>query len=123
MKLKSDKCFWQFLSSNKRFATVAVALIFGVLLILIGSNSDALPEKSQITAEEGIAELCSMTDGVGECRVHLTYREDGGEERVYAVAIICEGADSVAVRERLTSLVCSLYGIGANRVEILKMKK
>ena len=123
MKLKSDKCFWQFLSSNKRLATVGVALIFGVLLILIGSNSDALPEKNQIAAEEGIAELCSMTDGVGECRVHITYRENDGEKTVYAVAIICDGADSVAVRERLTSLVCSLYGIGANRVEILKMKK
>ena len=123
MKLKSDKCFLQFLSSGKRLTPVAVALVLGVLLILIGSNKIEGAEKTTSASEIGIEELCSMTEGVGECRVHITYREDSGEELVYAVAIICEGADSVAVRERLTSLVCSLYGIGANRVEILKMKK
>lgn len=96
--------------------------MLGVLLILIGSNKTEVAEKATSATEIGIEELCSMTEGVGECRVHITYRE-GGEESVYAVAIICEGADSVAVRERLTSLICSLYGIGANRVEILKMKK
>ena len=123
MKLKSDKCFLQFLSSGKGFTLVAVALILGVLLILIGSNKAKIAEKSISPTEIGIEELCSMTEGAGECRVHITYREVGDEELVYAVAIICEGADSVSVRERLTSLVCSLYGIGANRVEILKMKK
>ena len=101
---------------------VGIALTLGILLILIGSKKPDAIQKSS-TDEIGIAELCSMTDGAGECRVHITYRENDGEESVYAVAIICEGADSVKVRERLTSLVCSLYGIGANRVEILKMKK
>ena len=123
LKLKSDNCFSHFLASNKRIAVFAVALIFGVLLILIGSNFASVDNESPNTAESSIAELCAMTEGVGECHVHITYREIDGEACVYAVAIICEGAESVAVRQRLTSLVCSLYGIGANRVEILKMKK
>lgn len=122
MKLKSDKFFTQFISSNKRLGVIGIALIFGVLLILIGSRAPSVQENAAKSAEESIAELCQSTDGVGDCIVHLTYREKDGETSVYAVAIICEGADSVIVRQRLTSLICSLYGIGANRVEILKMK-
>ena len=123
MKLKSDKLFSQFLASNKRYAIFGVALIFGVLLILIGSIRTTAADEATSSAESSIAELCEMTEGVGECRVHITYRERDGETSVYAVAIVCQGAESVAVRQRLTSLICSLYGIGANRVEILKMKK
>ena len=48
----------------------------------------------------------------------ITYR---GEE-VYAVAVVCEGADSTAVRSDITELLTSIYGIGANRVEILPLK-
>ena len=123
MKFKSDKNFSQFISSNKKLGVTVIALIFGVLLILIGNNGISMQENSSKSREESIAELCQSTEGVGECVVHLTYREKDGEEMVYAVAIICEGAESPLVRERLTSLMCSLYGIGANRVEILKMKK
>ena len=50
----------------------------------------------------------------------ITYSGDG---EVYAVAVLCDGAESALVRERLTSLVCSLFGVGANRVEILKIKE
>lgn len=123
MKLKSDSPFSHFLSSDKRLLLVGIALFLGAMLIFFGSNSPSGSDENQSTSESSIAELCEMTEGVGECRVHITYREIDGEQSVYAVAIICEGAESVAVRQRLTSLVCSLYGIGANRVEILKMKK
>ena len=60
-------------------------------------------------------------EGVGECRVMMTYYPDSNEERVYAVLVLCEGAESPDVRERITSLCCSLYGIGSHRVEIQKL--
>lgn len=123
MKLKSDNCFLQFLSSSKRLAVVGVAVAMGILLILIGRNGAFETGNKVNEGEIAISELCSMTEGVGECRVHVTYREVDGEQTVYAVAVVCEGADSVAVRQRLTSLMRSLYGVGSNRVEILKMKK
>ena len=47
----------------------------------------------------------------------VTYKN--GE--VYAVAVICRGADNPKVRERLTELITSMYGIGANRISIQKM--
>ena len=49
----------------------------------------------------------------------ISYRE--GE--VFAVAILCEGAESPKVRQKLTELVCSIYGIGSNRVTIQPLAK
>lgn len=71
--------------------------------------------------EARLADMCSEIDGVGECRVMITYSEDG--ESVYAVAVLCDGGDSVAVRERITELMVSLFGIGSNRISVLKIKK
>ena len=50
----------------------------------------------------------------------INYNEDGD---VFGVIILCEGAESVTVRERLSDLLSSLYGIGANRISILKIRE
>jgi hypothetical protein len=63
--------------------------------------------------------MCSLIEGVGECRVMMTYRPD--DEGVYAVLVLCDGGESVSVREKITSLFCSLYGIGSHRVEIQRL--
>ena len=65
--------------------------------------------------------MCSMTEGVGECRVMITYSADG--KSVYGVAVLCEGAESPEVRANVTELLASLFGIGANRISILKIDK
>jgi hypothetical protein len=49
----------------------------------------------------------------------ISYRD--GE--VFAVAILCEGAESPRVQKKLTELVCSMYGIGSNRVTIQPLAK
>ena len=90
--------------------------ILALALLLIGG----VGERSDLQSEEDrTAELCSGVSGVGECRVMMTY-DDG--DSVYAVAILCEGADSLSVRNDLTELICSLYGIGAHRVTILPLE-
>lgn len=91
----------------------------GLLLILLSTLS--VEEKTvNVGEEERVAEMCSLIDGVGECRVMMTYK-NAKEEEVYAVLVLCEGGESVAVREKITSLFCSLYGIGAHRVEIQRL--
>lgn len=85
-----------------------------LLLIVIGSGEDTTTEPNQ---DGQLAELCSSVDGVGECRVMVTYRD--GE--VYAVAIICEGAENPKTRERLLDIITSIYGIGSNRVTIQRL--
>ena len=117
MKSKLDSSFREFLSG--RGLQVGGILIIGIVLILLGGiGGDKATEKTQDT-EDRAAEMCSLMDGVGECRVMMTYYPE--EERVYAVLVLCEGADSVVVREKITSLFCSLYGIGSHRVEIQKL--
>lgn len=120
-KLRSDKGFLGFLSSESTALTPALIIILGIVLIFISGPRQGADYEASEGREEMAEELCSMIDGVGECRVLMTYRE-GGEE-VYAVAVLCEGAESVYVRERLTSLFTSLYGIGSNRVEIQRLNK
>ena len=96
-------------------------MVIGIALIFIGSLSTRTADNTTVnnTDEDRVAEMCSMIDGVGECRVMMTYTDD----EVFAVLVVCDGAESVFVREKITSLFTSLYGIGSNRVEIQQLNK
>ena len=120
-KLKSVGEIREFLFSEGNRIWLVSLMILGLILILIGNNS--ITEKSPVTQTEEmrVGEMCAMMDGVGECRVMMTYRPNSDE--VYAVLVLCEGAESVAVRDKITSLFTSLYGIGSHRVEIEKLNK
>ena len=123
MKLKSDRAFFDFLSGSGSAVRIGLVLILGLALILIGGLGGKANEKSPDTnIEERTAEMCSLMEGVGECRVMITY-SDAEKGEVYAVLILCEGADLPSVRERITSACTSLYGIGSHRVEIQKLNK
>ena len=114
--MKSGKSFIEFIKTEGGRRLLLIALC-ALILLAVAPNLGG-SEKGQVSEEERLAELCSMTDGVGECRVMISSDGDG---RVVAVALLCEGAESAAVRGRLTSLICSLYGIGSHRVAILKL--
>lgn len=108
--------FLAWLRGEKRlFLLVGVAVV-GLLLILLPS-ADFSPQKSGEVTD--IETLCGAIDGVGECRVLLSFGEDG--ETVTAVAVICEGGDRLDVRHRLTELLSSFYGIGYNRISVERM--
>ena len=119
-KLRSDKGFVEFIKRAK-LSSVLPIVILGVLLLLLSSafgSDDGEKEKSK-TGEDRLYEICSMVEGVGECRVMITYEN----EEVYAVAVLCEGAGSVEVRERIVELVSSLYGIGSHRIAVLELSE
>jgi hypothetical protein len=103
-----------------RRAVVLVVIVLAALCTLLYSRSSEKRDEGGIDTE--IAELCSLVDGVGECYVSVVL-VDGDEGRVYSIAVVCEGADSIRVRADLTELLTSHFGIGANRVSIVKMKK
>ena len=109
----------EFLSSLKPQVKIGAVLVLGLVLILlsgIDNEKVAEPEGEEARA----AEMCSLIEGVGECRVMMTYK-DSDEREVYAVLVICEGGESAEVREKITSMFCALYGIGAHRVEIERL--
>ena len=120
-KLKSVGEIREFLFGEGNRIWLVGLMLLGLILILIGNEQTG--EKIAVTQTEEMraTEMCAMMDGVGDCRVMMTYRTDSDE--VYAVLVLCDGAESVAVRERITSLFTSLYGIGSHRVEIEKLNK
>lgn len=115
--MKSDKGFLDFLGSGGIGLKVVAVAVVGILLIFFGSMDLSEQKNDTITAESRAEQMCSMMEGVGDCRVMMTYHPDD-TDRVYAVLVLCDGADSPMVRRQITSLFTSLYGIGANRVEI-----
>ena len=118
--LKFDGSIKDFLSEKPSRMKVIILALCGAILIMLGSLPKEETKANDAELEARVAEICSMTEGVGESEVMITYSDDGD---VYAVAVLCDGAESLAVRERITRLVCSLFGIGAHRVSILKISE
>ena len=115
--MRSEKGFFDFV--RRGGLKYALPMLFiGVLLLVVCTGFDGEKAEETVDEEARIAEMCSMTEGVGECRVMLTLDPDG---RVTAVAVLCEGADRAEVRRRITDMLTSLYGIGTNRISVLKI--
>ena len=113
-----------FIKKSKTARYAVLFIIVGLVLVIAGTvgfgKGRTNDEPASLTEEDRLCRLCSEVDGVGECRVMITFSSDG--KRVESAAIVCRGADSVSVRRGLTELVTSLYGIGANGVSLSKMK-
>lgn len=117
-KLNSGSRFFEFIRSQKSSLVMAALVICGAALLLIGVPEAKDSGVTAQTLEERVASLCSSVEGVGECEVMITYSE--GEE-VYAVAVLCDGAESAFVRSKITALASSLFGIGSHRITVLKL--
>ena len=115
MKFPSDNSFFEFLKTKRSSPMLLLPILALSLLLMVGAGRK---DEAPTDLDERTAELCSQVSGVGECRVMITYRDD----EVFAVAVLCDGADNIEVRKNLTSLISSLYGIGAHRVEILSLE-
>ena len=105
-----------FLKKNPSVKGAALVFLIGLVLMLLipqGSSGDDVSESASLSA------VCSSVEGVGECEVIISYGESG---EVVAVAVVCEGADSVSVRKTLVNMIGSLYGIGSNRISVVKSK-
>jgi hypothetical protein len=115
LKLKSDNKFFELLKNKKTVAILLVALSGAVLIFISGKGEiTAAPETDELT------ELCSSLEGVGECRTVINYGKDG---EVLAVAVLCQGAEQIEVRSKLYKLISNLYGLGYNRISVLKISE
>ena len=129
-----------YLNKNKRIVVLALVLLAGILLCLCFSAEDSDENAAAESLDEykermerELAELCSSVDGVGKCRVTLSF--SAGEENSYkgsqllyskppkvlGVAIACRGGDKIEVKSALTELFTSLFDIPTNRIAILKL--
>ena len=117
--MKSDFSFLAFIKKQDKgfIALIIGAIVIALLLIPLGNKRSEEPIEADDAAR--LEELCSQIEGVGECRVMVTYKNS----EVYGVAVICRGADNPKVRERIVELVTSVYGIGSNRVTVQPMSR
>ena len=104
------------LTHGKGRVIVLLPLLLGILLLLLSASGYSSLGGGSDAADD-VESLCSSVDGVGECRVMLNL---DGEGEVCAVLVVCEGGDSLLVRQRLTALLSAYYGIGYHRICIEK---
>lgn len=123
MKTVNAGAFLGRLSKNKY---VLLVLALGLLLMLIpGSGkgtevkteekADALSSSgiSLIAESERLGEILSSIEGVGRASVMIS--ADGA-------VVVCDGAESAAVRLEVTRAVMVYSGIGSDRIAVCKMK-
>ena len=121
----SNNRFLKLIKKNAAVVKIGVFLFLGLTLILFGTvgGGEKRGGAEELSEEESLERICSSVVGVGECRVIIGYTPTSclSEKRVESVCVVCRGASSVKVRERLTELLSSLYGIGSNRIYIAQM--
>ena len=122
---------------------IVAAVAVGALLLFIPSaeasnenSADSDLELSEYKArlEDELADTCSSVEGVGKCRIMITF-ERGAENvykgsqliestppRVLGVTVVCEGGASPTVKGTLAEMIAALFGIGKNRIAVLEMK-
>ena len=122
-----DKRFFKYIKDRKDLFKIGVVLSLGLILVFLGTrNNEAVSTSSSSDMEERVTEACSNVAGVGKCEVFIYYSSQDSKAKdneVESVLVICEGADSVEIRLRLTEILSSVFGIGTNRIRIEKMRE
>ena len=104
-----------------RWRYVLLVAAVGLGLLLWPTGRTAAPSSltqgfssSQSSEEERLASLLSAMEGVG--RVQVLLSENGA-------AVVCQGADSAAVRLDVAEAMRCYTGLGADRIVIYKMNE
>ena len=113
----SENLFVSFLKKNRWAFLLILLVIAGALLLILSNNME---NKTSVGSdEERIASVISGIDGAGRAEVVINKKE--GE--IISCAVICEGGDSERVVSEVKALISSLYGIGYNRISVLKLSE
>ena len=117
-KSASENLFIVFLKKNRWALLLLLLALIGALALILSNNiSDKTVADS--SDEERIATVISGIDGVGTARVVINKKE--GE--IVSCAVVCTGGDSERVVSDVKALISSLYGIGYNRISVLKLSE
>ncbi len=139
-----SKGLLSFVKEKKGIAIAFIFMLLGVILIFSSSlfdadenkdaaNTEKSAEEYRLYLEEELEGFCEQIEGVGRCRVFLTieinktdsyksyYVSETSPPAVLGITVLCEGADSDAVKKNLTQMLAALFGIGSNRISVLKL--
>ena len=115
-----------FKKHRSKLVPLAIALVGVILLIFSSGASDSGDTEDELTRQ--VREFCEDIEGVGECRVMISYENSGSgyfptdkDKRVAAVAVACRGAERKDVQKTLKDMLSSFFGIGTNKVSVLRL--
>ena len=116
--------FFSYLLRDGHARWLLVLLAVGVALLIAGLVWDGREARAPTptTKEEELAALLSEVEGVGECVVTVVYSPENAEE-VVGVAVICEGGASIETKERVITMLSTLFRIGTHRITVEKLAK
>ncbi len=136
--------FIGFIKERKNFVLLIAALV-GVALIFAAvmgtqSTSDARSDGGALTLDEykrtledELSSLCSRVSGAGKCIVSVSFSEGERLEykgsslvgrqppRVAGVTVLASGGGNDYVKREISELISALFGIGHNRICVLKL--
>ena len=127
------------IKENKKTAVYILVAALGVIMLFLsyessgGESSLNTDSEYEEKLESEIEKLCSSVDGVGKCKVFITFKR--GEQNTYkgsnlietkppevlGVTVVCRGGDSEAVKQQLSEMLSALFDIGYNRIAIMKL--
>lgn len=105
--------FWEKLSKAGSMKYVLLVAAAGLLLLLWPSGERVTGESGATSEETRLEAVLTAMEGVGAADILLS--ESGA-------VVVCEGADSAGVCLRITQAVRCYTGLGADNVQIFKMK-
>lgn len=96
------------LKKLERFKYPLLILAVGVILLAIPTGKT----KEEPEANDELCRVLSTACGIGETRVLISE---------HGVLVVCEGADSAAVKMDIIRAVGSYTGFGSDKITILKL--
>ncbi len=121
MKSGSIKAFLKNEASARLFIPFFIGVFLLLALSLFGGAATGGEDASEET--ERLSVMCSMLEGVGECKIMLTYSDGKNGGEVVSAAVIYNGGGGINTEYELKKLISSLYGIGTNRIAVISSKK
>lgn len=140
--MKSIEKYLSVFKDRKKLLWVLILSSIGIMLLSFSAfggagsgeaSAEMTLEEYKKEMESELEKLCASIEGVGKCRVTVTFlrgREntykgsnliESKPPKVLGVSIVCRGADSDTVRAELTELFCALFDIRSNRISVLKL--
>ncbi len=134
--MNNENAFFCYLRAKKEVFLIGFLVLVGITLLCLGTFDVFPGSKTENVSYEdamtkNVENVLSNVTGVGEVQVLILYESDTTAAyaqdaetsmKVVSVTVVCDGGDSAAVRAELTKMLSSFFGIGANRITVLKRK-
>lgn len=114
------KALTEWLKDKKKLIIVVllVALLVVIVFLFFGSEEESvLGDSMKSDTELRLTALLERIDGVGDAEVMIT--ENDGE--ITGVVVVCDGANSIMVRNDILNAVSTALNINKNNIAIYSM--